>query len=625
MGPALVGPGAPAARSVTASGANALGADLTLWNIWWNHNKAPYLELKTHVHSPGAMTGDVRRLPEQETRPDLRPTEQQVRERIVPALLAVLEQETNNDLVTGALIALAKVGDGGGIEDSARFVSALARFLADKNQEIRETSAVSLGILANPRATPTLANLLWDTEQGRELVKQTEVDYRTRAFAAYGLGLIGARATSESDRKVILAVLRRALDTDQTATPDLAVACVVAYSIVPLSAIGSSAALDVRNASMLESSRREQLEYLLALLRDRERHVLVRAQCPIALARVLSAPADGVETFRAEIAAELMQLIERDRERAELIQSCVLALGQLGTNAGRGLDAKIRATLEDVAKKAAEPQARGFALIAMAQVGGRFGADPSAAGLEDAADFLIDQMLDGKSAQRSWAGLASGVLGYELARSSVAAPALERLQRVVRTLLTDERDPSNRGAFAIAAGLLGDQESGPLLLKYLTQEIVDETRGQIATGLALMRQREALEPLRRIIGESTYKPLLLAECSMAAAILEDKEAPPMLAQLLERANGLAAEASISTALGYIGDVRSVDALLRGLGPGQSAFRTDCARGFAAVGLGNVADKESLPWNSKLALGLNYRAATATLTEPAVKKGILDIL
>ena len=53
--------------------------------------------------------------------------------------------------------------------------------------------------------------------------------------------------------------------------------------------------------------------------------------------------------------------------------------------------------------------------------------------------------------------------------------------------------------------------------------------------------------------------------------------------------------------------------------------TDRARGFAAVALGIVADKEPVPWNTKIAVDLNYRAATQTLTDAAGGTGILDIL
>src|SRR5262249_26757688 len=51
--------------------------------------------------------------------------------------------------------------------------------------------------------------------------------------------------------------------------------------------------------------------------------------------------------------------------------------------------------------------------------------------------------------------------------------------------------------------------------------------------------------------------------------------------------------------------------------------TELSRAFAAVALGGVADKESLPWNSKIGQNINYRAAGETLT--AKSAGNLDIL
>ena len=48
-----------------------------------------------------------------------------------------------------------------------------------------------------------------------------------------------------------------------------------------------------------------------------------------------------------------------------------------------------------------------------------------------------------------------------------------------------------------------------------------------------------------------------------------------------------------------------------------------SRAFAAVALGGIADKELLPWNSKIAVNTNYRASVETLTNKT--SGILDIL
>ena len=54
-----------------------------------------------------------------------------------------------------------------------------------------------------------------------------------------------------------------------------------------------------------------------------------------------------------------------------------------------------------------------------------------------------------------------------------------------------------------------------------------------------------------------------------------------------------------------------------------AFLMEKPMGFNAEQVGGVADKELLPWNSKIAVDMNYRAAVETLTNGS--SGILDIL
>ncbi len=91
--------------------------------------------------------------------------------------------------------------------------------------------------------------------------------------------------------------------------------------------------------------------------------------------------------------------------------------------------------------------------------------------------------------------------------------------------------------------------------------------------------------------------------------------------MLRESKSLATQASISQALGFIGDSHSVDPLVELLEDSQVTPR---ARAFAAVALGIVADKESLPWNSKVSVDINYRANTSTLTGES-GTGLLDIL
>src|SRR5690606_38474373 len=79
-------------------------------------------------------------------------------------------------------------------------------------------------------------------------------------------------------------------------------------------------------------------------------------------------------------------------------------------------------------------------------------------------------------------------------------------------------------------------------------------------------------------------------------------------------------AAVASALGFIGDRRTVKPLIDMLFDEQLGA---LSRAFAAVALGGVADKELLPWNTKIARNINYRAAVETLTNS--QTGILDIL
>lgn len=631
-GPTTPGAGAPgapggaSAGSPTTGSGGGAGSDLTQWTFWWEFNKEPYLNLKAHLHRAVEETGEEWFLGQgtkSKAKDSLKPTEAQIRQAIVPALLEALEGETHNDIVTGAMIALAKIGDASTETGDSRFERVFSSFLSDANQEIAETAAVALGILGNPRSIPTLASLLTDSEEGRKLVAQPEVDYRTRAFAAYGLGLIGARAAREEDRRQIVTVLRRTLESDSTKTRDLRVSCVVAMGLVPLATIDSGSHSE-KDPLPPESSRTAQLDYLLAFLRNEQHHYLVRAHCPCALARLLSGlSGEQHESYRERVAMDLIErLAPRKKEKEPLVESAVLALGMIGTNDdGNPLDRKIRESLASAVTDVSDQQARNFALIALAKVGGTFASSgtDSEAGLEDVTRTLVTQLTEGKSGVRSWAGLACGVLGRKLTDANCNTPRIATLQGMIRTALQEEKDPERIGALAISAGIMGDIEAARPLMGHLGK-LQDEAQGYVAIGLGLMNARDAVGQIEKLVDGSKYKPETLKQSAIALGLLGDKEVVPKLVGLLQQARGLAGQASIASALGFIGDRRSIDPLVMML---RNDELTGAARGFAAVALGIIGDKELLPWNSKIGLDLNYRASTETLTNQST--GILDIL
>lgn len=636
--PGAGAPGAPgqgpSSRPTTGGGADT-GADLTLWSFWWEFNKEPYLNLKAAVAGGGTQTGSegwfLGQGEKTQGKDSLRPSEEQIRQKVVPALLAALAKETNNDIVTGSMIALAKIGDAASETGDSPFEKEISKFLGDKNQEISETAAVALGILANPKSIPTLELLLTDHPDGRKLVGSSqEVNYRTRAFAAYGLGLIGARASKEEDRAKIVTILRKVLETDQTKTRDLKVSCIIALGMVPLETIETPASVQPEKKGMLvapENSRIAQLDYLLAYLQNDANEFLVRAHCPTALARLVAGLPDELhKTYRAKIADDLIARIgSKSKDRAEVIQSSVMALGLIGTNdKGNETDKKIFDALTAVPKDVSDQQAKNYAMIALAKLGGTTapGAKDAEGGTDEIAKAILTQLANGKGNVPAWAGLACGVMAHKLSLANPNASKIITLQTAVRQALGEEKAAERVGAFAIAAGIMKDLEATPAMLKLLDSQKDTTARGYIAIGLGLMNARDSIEKIQKIVDESKYKPELLKQAAIALGLLGDKNVVDLLITNLEKAQGLATQAALSSALGFIGDHRSIDPLVTML---QNNDLTERARGFAAVALGIVADKEDLPWNSKIGVDLNYRASTSTLTDQSSGTGILDIL
>jgi len=624
-------PGGSTPGTATPGGASGSDLDLTAWTFWWEFNKEPFLSLKAKVYERGIGTGDdyfIGDANQPRVRETYKPTEEQIRQKVVPALLAALRSESNNDIVTGCMIALAKIGDPPSESADSPMAHEFLRFLADRNQEISETAAVALGILANPSSIPTLESLLQDRPEGRRLVDQPEVGYRTRAFAAYGLGLIGAKASNEGDRQHVVEILRKALEADDTKTRDLKVSCIIAMGLVPLETIESSAQPTEKGGRVApETSRTAQLDYLLSFLQDESQNYYVRAHCPGSLARLLvGLPPAQFQHQRERIAGDLIaRLQKKSGERDSVVQSAVLALGLLGTNdAGSALDVRIREALIDVQDEVGDQQARNFAMIALAKLAGTTaeGAKDPQGGIDAVSKALLAQLAEGKSAVRPWAGLACGVMVHELVGAKVESARIPVLQQAVREAFAEEREPARLAALAVSSGIMGDVEAKAGLLKRLQYEKEDSTRGYVALALGLMSAHDATDPIQKIVDEAKYRPDLLKQAAIALGLLGDKDLVPKLVTLLQESKGLATQASLSSALGFIGDHRSIDPLVAML---QNENLTERARGFAAVALGIVADKELLPWNSKIGVDLNYRAATQTLTDQAAGTGILDIL
>ncbi len=536
----------------------------------------------------------------------------------MPALKEALATERANDIVTGSLIALAKIGDIVSEGGASELEPLLSRFLCDGNQEIAETAAVALGILADDASVPTLADLAFDRPEGRKKVGNKEVHFRTRAFATYGLGLIGKRTAGDRVRQDIAGLLMDLLRKPESSTRDVKVAALIALGLVPIDVDLSEGRGSPQNAA---SSRQTELQFIEKYFQDENNGSLIRAHAPAAMARLLrGAPIelkDGVARLL------LSALPKSSRAPVEIQQACALALGQVGDADRDKVDVEIRTALRRVVEEGHDEQSQHFAMISLGQVGGRAGTSGNEdQGTRECCEGLLNGLTRGKQHARTWAGLALGVLERALADGGRASPTLSMTNKeAIRAALAETSEPSRIGAYAIACGIARDAEARPILLEKLESAPGEEVKGHIAVALGLVGARDAVKDIEEVVKASKYKPALLKQAAIALGLLGDKALVPELVKMLGEAKGFSSQAAISSALGFIGDYRSIDPLVEML---RSKTLTASARGFAAVALGMVADKETLPWNSKISTDIDYRANTTTLTSPEAT-GILDIL
>ncbi len=597
-GPGTGGPGGGGSGGGPISGGGmSIGEDLTKWIYWWEFNKAPMIQLRRAVHATGTATKSDRfymgagHIAEGED--TLRPTATQISNEILPRLKQALDATEQRDITSSCMIALAKIGED---HEQFKILDVFRERLTSKDLEIRQTAAISMGISQMTESVDDLIAIATDTQRGRELCNRREVDDFTRAFAAYGLGLV-AHSTSNVDlKRQVFEALSPLLADFSSSRRHMHVSVINTISLLQPSD-------DPKGRKLLQDACD-----LLHGYWDRKAgpsDQLLQAHVPTAIAKLLDNSDDA--TLRAEFADEYVTtLLGRSkvkRSMDQITQSAALALGRLATDD----DVKVSEALVRYFKKGRDRQTQNFCLIALGQIGGK-----------ENRDFLMKTVGTGKKAiDRPWAALGLGVYGFTRRDTDDAHSIGRALEKTL-----DVGNPETRAAVAIGLGLVGYQDAADRMRQMLEKEShQDQLAGYLAVGLALMGDSHSTELIQRIARASVRRPNRLLNTAVALGRLGDKEIATDLANMLtDGPQNLARMSAIAGALGQIGDRRTISTLVRML---QDESLTDLSRAFAAVALGGIADKEMLPWNSKIMEDINYRASVETLTNGAT--GVLDIL
>lgn len=597
-------PSAPTARPTAPTPAPITGArDIVAfsrtWQTWWEFNKEPFLKSRIRGIT-GPVTGSddfyLGSRGGNKVRDLLLATPQDRTDRIVPALVALLKAERAKDIQSACLVALGKNGvDAPGV-DLEKIISAR---IARDDQEVRETAVLALGIVGRREAFDVLSDLLLDTKVARRLAKREKVRKRTRAYAAYGLGLLARRVGDPQLSQKIHDLLWKTLQDKKLKDRDLRTAIVNGLGVMRA---------DTKRAADKRLAWQTAEELLDWFSQDLGRTAeSIQAHAAVSIGRILGRGKTRLHRRCKERFATLLK--GKKRYGHPLVQSSAIALGMLALPKEEYADDEIFSEVLQVHwKKGRDQTARQLGVMALGRIGGKSN-----------RDWLAKAYGRGNKARdQPWLALSLGLL---CAPAAAKGKPDEFIGEMLLSDLVKASTDDQRSALSVAVGLTGYTLAPAKMLSLLQKHESDtRTAGYICIGLGLLRDPVATQQLSDVMARSTRRPFLLQQCAVALGILGDRNANEQLVRMLKENDSVAVLAAIASAIGRIGDRRAIDQLIT---MSKDRSMSKLGRAFVAAALGGIGDKDELPWNVPLSVDCNYATGMDTLTNGAT--GVLDIL
>ena len=164
-----------------------------------------------------------------------------------------------------------------------------------------------------------------DEPDGRKEVGSSQVSIRTRAFAAFGLGLIGYVAGDNTVRQDIAEHLIDVLESPHFSRRDVKVGAMTGLGLTAIDVLPADAAVenvegDTSNRKHV-LSRQSQVDYIInyfdpeqARANKETRHWFVRAHAPTAIARLMDGAPEGTKDA---VVAKLLDGISKHSKEEE--------------------------------------------------------------------------------------------------------------------------------------------------------------------------------------------------------------------------------------------------------------------------------------------------------------------
>jgi HEAT repeat protein len=575
--------------------------------MWWDLNRWSYFPTRGETILGDTVvtpTEDAVKRVEAEARERARRA-MVTRIRIVPFLLEQLDPTVvkRNEVRAAAMLALAKVS-----HDEAA-VALLFRYAEDTQAPalVRESAALAIGMLRRDDAKAQMPGERLDAARSRLLtiVDDAKAPDRTRAFAGLALGMLGdqpfGNAFTKDGRVITRALWART--TQKYSSAELPIALLTAIGMQPSAGTAGGVKEELqkvvhgRRVGRRSWSDGERAHALTALVRQEG------SGWPMRLFRVVTAkriPASVRQAAFLSLAAKGSAFTGADRlDAAEATQQGI-RLARDDLSRGLGLVALGRLVSADVAAGSAILVKRSSTcatLLAEARHGayGTRGFAALALGLAVRGATSADSAVRGDADVLKFAGSGRDVLARGFERSKEA--------RV-------------RGAYATALGLLGTQT--PPAVRLALAEVLGDRgqdpalRGHVAVALGQMGERSA--PVRKAMRTALWDKrsvALRSQAALAMSFLGGRAEAGMLIQELRNARSQWVLQQVAVALGQLGDVRAVPAIIE---VAADERRGDEVRALAIASLGLLGDPEPKPSILRLTLDANYPARTDALHE-----------
>jgi HEAT repeat protein len=582
--PSAAGPGTgvgPAGRGPSHAGpvtgsAIELSESYEIWEFWWEHNKDQYLDLRSRLAQGVIRTGTVSQLTGQGRHGDVlntsRASQEVIDGTVIPALIELLHQSDNRDILDSAVLALGRTARA---EMAARVIETAQPMLGHKELSVQTAATLCLGVLGSPKAIPVLTELMANTSKGQQIAGG-DVQWLVRAFAALSLGLINDPGSVEP----LISLIQNTADSET----DVKVCAIVGLGL------------------MDNQETPKAFEFLMQKLEDRKLDAVIKSYIPTSLAKM----ARGTKIEAKD--ALLKTFLNKDADNY-VRQSAAIALGLLGSMS----DKEIVESLLQYIAQGKDMQTRHFCFIALAEIGKR---DKDTEQANAAVHSKITELFakeivkPGIRSNRSWAALAAAIYAREILSAQVVL--IDQLGRAY----DKETDPSFKSAFALSLGLLNARDKARQIHQDF-QELHDQDfRGYAAVALGFMNYTEAADDLRILCQNKTITPTFRLQVATGLGLMADTAAVQVLVNTLKDAQTLGVSSAVAKALGIIGDESAIEPLKE---IAFDATAQDITRAFACVALGIVCEKTDLPWNSRISQDNNYRARVPAIDE------VLDIL